>query len=72
LARRYGLPVQPDHYPEVAEGGIFSDLEYNTTLAWIVLLGLILATFILLRMDFAHYFLRVRSNMQRNGHIKSD
>ncbi len=71
LARRYGLPVQPDHYPEVAQGGIFTDLEYDTTLAWVVLLGLVLATFILLRMDFANYFLRVKSNMQRAGRPKN-
>ncbi|HUU04227.1 MAG TPA: poly-gamma-glutamate system protein [Myxococcota bacterium] len=71
MAKRYGLPVQPDHYPEVAEGGIFTDLEYDTTLAWVVLLALILATFILLRMDVAHYFLRIKSNMQRTGRPKN-
>lgn len=72
LARRYGLPVQPDHYPEVGEGGIFIDLEYDTTLAWVVLLALIAATFILLRMDVAHYFLRIKSNLRHVDLGKQD
>ncbi|RME23769.1 MAG: poly-gamma-glutamate system protein [Deltaproteobacteria bacterium] len=63
LARRYGLPVQPDHYPKPEEGGIFADLEYNMTLAWAVLLGLVAVIFVLLKLDLSHYVLRARRGL---------
>ena len=62
LARRYGLPVQPDHYPQVGEGGIFAALEYNLAITWGVLLGLVVVIFLLLRMDVSYYLLRSRRN----------
>ncbi len=66
LASRYGLPVQPTQRPEVAEGGIFAAEEYDLTLTWSVLIGLVLITFLLLRMDLSHYFLRLRTNLQND------
>ncbi len=66
LATRYGLPVEPEQRPEVEEGGIFAAMEYNIILTWGVLVGLIFSIFILLRMDFSHYFLRIRTNLKSN------
>lgn len=67
LARRYGLPVQPDHYPRVGEGGIFAALEYNLAIAWAVLLGLVVVIFVLLRMDVSYYLLRARHSTTADG-----
>jgi poly-gamma-glutamate system protein len=71
LAKRYGLPVRPDRPPRVGEGGIFAALGYNITLAWVVLLGLVAVIFILLRMDYYHYFLRIRRTLQSENTDKS-
>ncbi|MBW1873454.1 MAG: poly-gamma-glutamate system protein, partial [Deltaproteobacteria bacterium] len=66
LATRYGLPIEPEQRPEPGEGGIFAAMEYNIILTWSILIGLISAIFILLRMDFSHYFLRIRTNLKSN------
>jgi poly-gamma-glutamate system protein len=71
LAKRYGLPVRPDRPPRVGEGGIFAALGYNITLTWIVLLCLIAVIFILLRMDYYHYFLRIRHTLQNENREKN-
>jgi len=70
LAKRYGLPVRPDRPPRAGEGGIFAALGYNITLAWVVLLSLIAVIFILLRMDYNHYFLRIRHTLQNGNKDK--
>ena len=67
LAKRYGLPVRPERPPHVGEGGIFAALGYNITLTWVVLLCLVAVIFILLRMDYYHYFLRIRRTLQSNN-----
>ena len=71
LAKRYGLPVRPDRPPRVGEGGIFAARGYNITLAWVVLLSLVAVIFILLRMDYYHYFLRIRRTLQSENTDKS-
>jgi poly-gamma-glutamate system protein len=67
LAKRYGLPVRPERPARVGEGGIFAALGYNITLTWVVLLCLVAVIFILLRMDYYHYFLRIRRTLQSNS-----
>lgn len=61
LARRYGLPVKPERPPQVGEGGIYAAMGYNMALVWAVILSLILAIFLLLRMDLKHYVVRLRN-----------
>lgn len=61
LARRYGLPVKPDRPPQVGEGGIYAAMGYNMILVWTVLVALVLAIFLLLRMDLRHYVVRLRN-----------
>lgn len=70
LANRHGLPVQPERRPRVGEGGIFAAMGYNIALAWGMLIGLVVVIFILLRMDYHHYFLRIRNTLQSNNHAK--
>ena len=41
------------------------------TLAWVVLLSLVAVIFILLRMDYYHYFLRIRRTLQSGNTEKS-
>jgi len=67
LAKRYGLPVRPERPPRVGEGGIFAAMGYNITLTWVVLVCLVVVIFILLRMDYYHYFLRIRRTLQSNN-----
>jgi poly-gamma-glutamate system protein len=67
IARRYGLPVRPERPPRAGEGGIFAAMGYNMALTWGVLIFLVLAIFILLRMDYYQYFLRLRGSLQPAG-----
>jgi poly-gamma-glutamate system protein len=71
LAKRYVLPVRPERPPHVGEGGIFAAMGYNITLTWVVLLSLVAVIFILLRMDYYHYFLRIRRTLQSGNNKKS-
>ena len=67
IARRYGLPVEPERPPLPGEGGIFAAMGYNMVLTWIVLVSLIGVIYILLRMDLYQSFLRIRSNLQNRA-----
>ncbi len=54
LAKRYGLPVQPNRAPVIGEGKIFYREEYNLWLAGGVLLVIIAMLMAFIRMDFGH------------------
>lgn len=67
FAKRFGLPEKPDRPPQVGEGAIYAAMGYNMFLVWGVFVGLVLITFLLLRMDFKHYLLRIRNNLNDNS-----
>lgn len=71
LARRYGLPVTPAAPPRVGEGGIYAAMGYNMLLVWLVLIGLVVVMFVLLRMDLKHYLLRVRRLIGNDKKIRA-
>ena len=60
MAQEYGLPIKPEQPPRVGEGGVFVALGYDPWLTAAVLVGLLVIIFLLLRMDYQHYFLRLR------------
>lgn len=66
LARENGLPIKVDRPPRIGEGGIFVALGYNIFLVVGVIIGIIGVIFIVLRIDYRHYFLRLRNNSGSN------
>jgi hypothetical protein len=71
LARENGLPIKVDRPPRIGEGGIFVALGYNIILVVGVIIGLIGVIFVVLRIDYRHYFLRLRNNLDSKEEQKS-
>jgi poly-gamma-glutamate system protein len=68
LADRYGLPIQPKTIPVIGEGKVFYREEYNTWLAVVVLVGILLCMVAFIRMDIGFRILRTSSRDKPEGH----
>jgi poly-gamma-glutamate system protein len=64
LARRYGLPLQPDRIPAIGDGSIYARTGYNRWLALAVLAGLVALLAAVLRFDLGHRWLRAGTGDQ--------
>jgi poly-gamma-glutamate system protein len=71
LAHDNGLPVKFDRPPRVGEGGVFVALGYNIILVVGVLIGLVGVIFVVLRIDYSHYLIRLRNNLNNREDQKS-
>jgi hypothetical protein len=68
LAKRYGLPTQPQSMPVVGQGKVFSRAEYNPVLAGGSLLLIFGALYAFVRSDLGFRMLRWSRKKKSGGH----
>jgi poly-gamma-glutamate system protein len=68
LATRYGLPIQPQKFPELGDGGVFSRQEYNNWYAALVLAGILFCLNAFIRSDWGFRIFQLSARSKDAGH----